>query len=290
MTVAQAYDHTFSELMAGGYDRHEAGITARLLVDKFAGVSHAHLTRSDTHLFNGAEWDSFRETVVELRDGLPLAYLFGTREFFGLDFKCDERALIPRGDTETLVEAAIERLKSVENPLVADLGTGTGCIAISVAHTLPGAVIHATDASRGAIDLATYNANALGVASRLEFVPGIPQEWALPLISHGYPRLYDAVLTNPPYISVEDILQLQPQIREHEPLSALDGGEDGLDCYRQIAAQCQELLAPGGFLMAELGAGQFTAVRDIFRVQGWAVEPPLLDLARIERVLVATRA
>jgi release factor glutamine methyltransferase len=225
---------------------------------------------------------------MELRSCQPLAYLTRQREFFGLPFHCDRRALIPRPETEILVELAATRLKNNGGALIADLGTGSGCIAVSVAHAVPGSVIYATDLSPGALDLARENAALNHVANRIEFVAGRTAKWASPLLREGFGGMFDCVLSNPPYISKPDIETLEPQIRDWEPRLALDGGDDGLDCYRQIASQCGALLKPDGFLAVELGAGQFAAVESLFHSEGWVVEASIRDFADIERVLVAT--
>jgi len=288
MTVGEAYSESVEFLVEHGFDRHEAQVSTRIGIDKILEIPYAHLVapelsfddeqRVDLHLF-----------CLELIRGAPLFYLLGKIEFFGLQFCCDERALIPRPETETLVENAIARLKNHAAPLVADLGTGSGCIAISVAHELPQAVVYATDASRDALELAEKNARNLGVRSRVDFFEGGTGNWATPLLREGFAGKFDAILSNPPYIATTEIETLQTQIREYEPRAALDGGADGLDCYRQIASQCGELLALGGFLMCELGAGQFADVRASFESHGWRVEEPIPDLSRIERVLCATR-
>jgi release factor glutamine methyltransferase len=118
--------------------------------------------------------------------------------------------------------------------------------------------------------------------------PWRPDKWAKPLLKEGFGGMFDCVLSNPPYISTEEIAGLEPQIREWEPRLALDGGSDGLDCYRAIAQQCSALLKPGGFLAIELGAGQLADARALFEYSQWKVEPPLQDIAGIERVLIAT--
>jgi release factor glutamine methyltransferase len=136
-------------------------------------------------------------------------------------------------------------------------------------------VVYATDLSPGALDLARENAALNHVANRIEFVSGRTAKWASPLLREGFGGMFDCVLSNPPYISKPDIEALEPHIRDWEPRLALDGGDDGLDCYRQIAAQCGALLKPNGFLAMELGAGQFASVQSIFADEAWTVEPPV---------------
>jgi release factor glutamine methyltransferase len=219
--------------------------------------------------------------------GEPLAYVLGAREFFGLSFISSKHALIPRPETELLVEHVVNHFKNQDRVLIADLGTGSGCIAVSIAHALRQSAVFATDVSRDALQLAQLNAARHNVQNRVEFLEGQSGEWAEPLVRHGYTATLDCIVTNPPYISPVDVEQLPTQIKDHEPRLALDGGEDGLYCYRQIAAQCGVLLAPGGFLLAELGAGQFAQVSDVFNAAGWQVLSPIHDFAGHERVLHA---
>ncbi len=287
MTVAQAYERSAQMLLDGGFDRPRARLEARLLVDFVCQTRHAHLLKPD-RVVDEKELETLMQLCAALRDGEPLAYLTQRREFFGLDFRCDKRALIPRPETETLVEAAVARLKNTPHALVADMGTGTGCIAISVARAIPDARVWATDASPDALELARLNAQLNGV-NHVRFVRGEIENWAAPLLNQSREERFDAILSNPPYISQLEIETLPSQIRDWEPRLALDGGIDGLDCYRDIAASCKRLLKLGGFLMLELGANQFAGVRLIFINAGWNVETPIRDLAGVERVLVATR-
>lgn len=289
MTVRQAYDLAVSELKAFGFEQSEARSATRILLDNFVKVSHAHLVCPDDLFFEGAHPEPFVDKLEQILNGEPLAHVLGQREFFGLNFYCDNRALIPRPETELLVENAIEHLHNCESPLIADLGTGSGCIAVSLVHALEKSVVYATDLSRNALELARQNAQRHGVANRIEFVEGQNGEWTQPLVRAGFAGMFGCVVSNPPYISQSDIEELPPQIKDFEPRLALDGGGDGLSCYRDIARQCGVLLQPNGFLLAELGAGQFADVRAIFEREGWEVAPPILDLAGHERVLSATR-
>jgi release factor glutamine methyltransferase len=282
MRIKEIYKTTLQRLRDAGWDDAEARGTARLLTDEAAGARFSHLAQPEKTLHSAAlsQWEKQLEQVSE---GVPLPYVFGRREFYGLEFICDSRALIPRPETELLVELAVEKLKTHAAPRIADLGTGSGCIAVSLAHELPRAEIWATDISSDALQLARTNAEKIGVASRVHFVRGTAKNWAAPLQN----LRFDAVLSNPPYIAPRDIETLQPQVREHEPRTALDGGADGLDCYRQLAAQCHALLNDGAFFAAELGAGQFDDVKKLFESFRWTVDYPLRDFQDIERVLVA---
>lgn len=300
MTIERAHQKALTELAQAGYDQVEARATARLLLEACAGAPHAHLTRGEEQL-SPAGQQQFEDALKELAQGRPLAYVLGRWEFYGLEFRCDERALIPRPETELLVEFALAEIAAytsnnnnknknkTEAFRLADLGTGTGCIPIAVAKNVSSSLrcieVYATDAEPAALALARENARLQNVDSRIRFLPGAFGDWASPL--RKYFGSFDLLLSNPPYIAPREIETLQPQVREFEPRSALDGGPDGLDCYRQLARQCKVLLKPSGRLACELGDGQFEKVRAIFQEEGWHVEEPLLDFAGVPRVLIA---
>lgn len=290
MTVREAYDYAVNVLNKEAYyDLNEARVSARLLVDNLAQCDNAYLLRPDVAMDERWAVPNFYRLLENLKSGKPLAYVLHQRVFFGLPFLCEPSALIPRPETELLVEQVVMRFKNRDRVLVADLGTGTGCIALSIAHSLPQAKIYATDLSRDALILAADNAHIHKLQDRVEFVEGQSGEWAQPLVREGFAGMFGCVVSNPPYISQSDIEELPPQIKDFEPRLALDGGGDGLSCYRDIARQCGVLLQPNGFLLAELGAGQFADVRAIFEREGWNVASPIYDLAGHERVLSATR-
>ena len=282
MTIAEIYREALTLLRAANHDENEARTIARILTDEAAESRFAHLSQPEKRL-SEADENRWRAQLNRVAWGEPLPYVLGHQEFFGLDFLCDARALIPRPETELLVEFAITRLEHYFAPRIADLGTGSGCIAVSIAYSLPPAEVWATDISSDALELAKANAQKQSVEKRVHFRLGESENWAAPLENLSF----DALLSNPPYIAQNDIPTLQKSVRTHEPHSALNGGADGLDCYRKIATQCRRLLNSGGFLACELGAGQFDEAKTIFENQGWKVEEPLYDLQEIARVLVA---
>lgn len=290
MTILQARQTALSRMLKENTDSYEMQLCVRLLLDEIAGISHAHLTRGGD-LLSTSQLARFEVAVHELESGRPLAYVLGKRDFYRLCFRSDARALVPRPETELLVEEVVKRIQGSDSAVIADLGTGTGCIAISLAHELPGTTVFATDVSPAALSLAQENANTLipeiVAGNRLQFRAGTIGEWAKPLLE--YSGKFDLIVSNPPYIPREEIEVLQREVRDHEPRLALDGGADGLDCYRQLAAQCDVLLKPAGALLCELGMGQFADVRAIFENQNWRVEIPIFDFAGIERILVAHR-
>lgn len=286
-TITQARRRVIETLIAAGYEKEEAHSTARILLDHITSLAHAHLIYPEKSLESQAQAE-LEKALQQLADGTPLPYVIGTQHFYGRTFSCDRRALIPRPETELLIEKTISILEQdgMKVPRIADLGTGTGCIAITLALELPRAEVYATDISADALALAQENASRHNVEKRVRFVPGKLHDWSTPL-RDGAP--FDVIVSNPPYIATSDIARLQVQVRRNEPMTALDGGEDGLDEYRRLASQCRDVLKPGGTLLCELGAGQWAEVRDIFSAASWNVGDAIIDFQDIARVLVARR-
>lgn len=225
----------------------------------------------------------FKELIRRRVDGWPVAYLVGRREFYLLSFAVGPAVLIPRPDTETLVLAALDHLKAKPTAAVLDLGTGSGCIAVSIAHQRKQTRVTATDVSPDALDVARQNAATHGVADRITFAHG---DLFAPLADG---ERFDLIVSNPPYIAQGELAELAPEVRDHEPRAALDGGPDGLSFYRRIAADVGRFLAPGGTLMVEVGWTQNDAVRDLFAAQpGLSVGPSVKDGGGRLRVVLAT--
>jgi release factor glutamine methyltransferase len=215
----------------------------------------------------------------------PLQHITGVREFHGLEFRVDRRALVPRPETEGLVDAALDQIRrreGLEGANVADLGTGSGCIAISLAVRDDRARLHALDLSTDALDLARENARAHGVLSRIDFREG---DFAAP--PAAWQGMLDVVITNPPYVSEQEWAGLEPEVRDHDPKAALVPGARGIEAYPLIAAAGRTLLRRGGSLIAELGYGQAAEVREIVAAAGFESIEIGKDLRGIERVLVA---
>lgn len=206
----------------------------------------------------------------------PLQHLRGKTEFMGLCFIVSPDVLIPRPDTEILVETAIELFK--DRPVrLADMGTGSGAISVSLAHYLPEAKIVATDISEAALDIARENAQGYSIEFRLG-------ESLSPLDG-----LFDGILSNPPYIPTQEVLELEPEVRDYEPRLALDGGPEGLIYYRLLANEAFEYLKPDGWLLMEVGAGQAPDVCALLAAKAWRDIQTRQDLAGIERVVLARR-
>lgn len=231
------------------------------------------------------EMDALRELVK--RRGLhePLQHLVGSTSFCGCEITVNPDVLVPRPETEWLAERAWKFLQSLSSePRALDFGTGSGCIAIAAATQAPKAGFVGMDASAAALKIARENAARNGVAGRIEFV----QARSLRELNAGWQ--FDLIISNPPYIPSAEIATLAPEVRDFDPRLALDGGEDGLNFYRQLAVEAPERLRPGGTLMLEFGDGQAEPVREILRGANWEVEAIEKDLSGRDRILVARRA
>jgi release factor glutamine methyltransferase len=224
-----------------------------------------------------------RELVKRRSAAEPVAYLVGHREFFSLDFEVTRDVLIPRPDTETLVVEVLELLKLVTKPRILEFGTGSGCIAVSLAVNRPEADIVATDASPATLTVAARNAERHGVAERIEFRSG---DLFAPLRDG---EQFDLIVSNPPYVPTAEIDRLAADVREHEPRSALDGGADGLDVIRRIVAGAIRHVAAGGWVVLECSPEQVPAVRELFGQAGYGEILVRQDLAGRGRAVCARR-
>jgi release factor glutamine methyltransferase len=220
--------------------------------------------------------------------GEPVAYITGVKEFMGFEFRVDRRALIPRPETETLVEHAVTIVESgaCRGDSIADIGVGCGCIAVSLALLLPRARIHATDVSEAALELARENAERLHVLDRISFHAGS----VFSTLPHELCGRFDIVVSNPPYVGDSDYVALDRGIREFEPASALRGGADGLDVFRELAAGAGDFLSSGGLLAVEIGEGQADAAAEILESAGtFADIETIRDLAGRQRVITGRK-
>lgn len=210
----------------------------------------------------------------------PMQYILGKQEFYGLSFRVTPAVLIPRPETEHLIEAVLARLPHDQPVRIVDVGTGSGAIALALAHMLPLAHIDALDVSPEALDIARENAQILGLAERVHFLHS-------DLLAAVMNECYQCIVSNPPYVAAADVLE--PQVANWEPHGALFAGNDGLDIYRRLLPQAAQLLKPGGLLALELGAGQSEALTAMFNNNsGWTGLTFLPDLAGNLRVAIAT--
>lgn len=260
-------------------------LDAQILLAHSLQCSRIELVARSDEVPPEAQRTAFRELVKRRVAGTPVAYLTGTKEFYLLPFAVSPAVLIPRPDTETLVLEAIQRLKPVAAPRVLDLGTGSGCIATAMAVQLPAARVTAVELSPEALDIARQNVRRHGVADRVTLLHG---DLFAPIPPGS---MFDAVVSNPPYIAHAELGSLMPDVRDHEPRLALDGGPDGLSFYRRIAGAAAAVLVPGGSLLLEIGAGQGDAIAALFRERPEFTSPQLIrDAGGLPRVFAVKRA
>lgn len=231
---------------------------------------------------------SFMEAVEKRIKQMPIQYIVNRQEFMGLDFYVDKRVLIPRGDTEILVEEVI-RLYEGEFPgqrvRLLDIGTGSGAITVSLAKHIPQSQVASVDISEGALAVAAKNAARHGVQDRVRFYHGSLLE---PLRQEQERSFLHFIVSNPPYIPRRTIEELSAQVRDYEPSNALDGGEDGLDFYRSIVKEAVDFILPGGWLVFEIGYDQGLAVKELMETHGFREVLVLKDLAGLDRVVRGT--
>jgi release factor glutamine methyltransferase len=260
------------------FEKHglaSARLDAELLAAHAFGMSRIELYAHFDRPLAAAELASYRDLVSRRLAGEPVAYLLGHKEFWSLDLLVDSRVLIPRPDSETLVEEALDRIAG-PGGRIADVGTGSGALALALAKARPEAQVFATDISPEALDVARANAERLGLT--VTFLQG---DLARPLLLAGR---FDLIVANLPYIPSADIDGLAADVRS-EPRLALDGGADGLALVRRLVAGAPEVLQPGGCLALEVGAGQAGAVADLLREASLGGVGSRRDLAGIERVV-----
>lgn len=282
-TVAGAVDRGRARLAEVGIEA--AGLEACVLFEFAARFDRTALIARGREPVEAEAAQRYDRLLGERVQRIPLAYLTGEREFWSLRMHVDHRVLVPRPETETLVEAALERVGP--GARVADVGTGSGAIVIALARELVSGVFIGTDRCASALEVARANAAAHGLAASIEFLEG---DLLAPLC--GLPGLLDALVSNPPYIPTAELRHLQPEVRDFEPRAALDGGPDGLALIARIIAGAPPLLRRGrGWLLLEIGAGQADAVRALLLQTGGFEEiSTRRDLAGVERVVAARRA
>jgi release factor glutamine methyltransferase len=279
VTIRQALQRAVTDLSGNGNDY--ADLEARLLLSHTLGCENDLFFREPERELDGDTLKRFLAAVARRATGEPLQHITGTQEFWSITFRADPRALIPRPETEHLVEAALDRLPQDSTAAVLDLCTGSGIVAAVLARQRPGISVSATDISDDALALAAENLEALGLEDRVSLLRG---DLFAPL---GRPRpMFEVITANPPYIGREELAGLATEVRDHEPLAALDGGEDGLDLVRRILGEAGPWLVPGGLLLMEIGAGQWGTVEKIAREAGcWGDPGWVRDLNGYRRVL-----
>jgi release factor glutamine methyltransferase len=254
-------------------------LDAEVLLCHALGTTRVQLIVDSRRPLEGDELAAFRELVKRRRRREPVAYLLGSREFYGRSFRVDKRVLVPRPDTEILVQVALERTEACSlSTRALDLCTGSGCVAITLGRERPTARVLGTDISPDALAVARENQLRLG-AYNVAFLQGD----LFGALDGAGP--FDVITANPPYISLADMASLPPDVRDFEPRLALEGGADGLDYYRRIVRDAPAHLAPKGCLVVEVGAGEAPDVASLFEKAGFHAVEIRRDYGQIERVV-----
>jgi release factor glutamine methyltransferase len=281
-TVGAARRKWTARFRAGGIETPE--LDARILAGHALGLDHTGLAAAEARRLNAQEEDVIAALAVRRLAHEPVARIIGTKEFWSLELRIDAATLVPRPETETVVAATLaaidDRGPRTRALRIADLGTGSGAILLALLAELSRAFGVGSDVDPRALAIARDNARRLGLSSA-GFI-------ACDLLA-GLRGPFDVIVSNPPYIAASDIAGLPPEVRLFDPHRALDGGRDGLDFYRAIAANAPALLAPGGVVVVELGAGQAEPVAALFTIAGLAPSLPQPDLNGVPRALVAEK-
>jgi release factor glutamine methyltransferase len=277
-------------------------LTAEVLLMHATGRDRAWLFAHPDEILDAEVAQKYFAAIERRVAGEPTQYITGRQEFWGLEFEVAPPVLIPRPETEHVMEAVLARLGERglkidmktgaprETMYVADVGTGSGCLAVALAYELPHAKVYATDISAPALEIAKRNAERNGVADRVTFIEG---DLLKPFLAaeSALPREFDVIVSNPPYIGRDEELTLEREVRDHEPHSALFAGATGLELYGPLVEQAGALLKDRGILALELGHDSADYVRDLFDKQsGWTNVAVTIDLAGIPRVLAAQRS
>jgi len=276
-TIGAVLQTATARLSEAGIERPQA--EARLLLEAATGLSRATVIGFPERQIDAIQRAAFDQMVGRRCRHEPTSRILGCREFWSMVFEVTPATLDPRPDSETLVRAVLAKIAGRAKPLsIIDLGTGTGCLLLALLSELPQARGTGIDLSAEAIAVARRNAASLDLAHRASF---IRDDWARQVHER-----FDIVISNPPYIESATIGSLAPEVVEHDPRAALDGGADGLDAYRALLPQAVRLLKPDGFVALEIGQGQGAAVSELARAAGLRESGSASDLAGIERCLL----
>ncbi|HEX3280429.1 MAG TPA: peptide chain release factor N(5)-glutamine methyltransferase [Pyrinomonadaceae bacterium] len=282
-SIAQAILEGANKLRKAGVpdERREAG---SLLMYVLARDRSYILTHAEAELSNEQQ-ERFIAALDERAQGKPLQYITGRQEFFGLEFEVNGDVLIPRPETELLVEAALSLVTQNDAPFICDVGTGSGCIVVTLLHQLPGARAIALDISPAALAVAERNATRHGVHERLSFIASDCFSGLGPASGSGF----DLIVSNPPYVAARAIDGLQREVRDFEPRAALVSGDDGLAVIRRLLLESGEQLKSGGFLLFEIGFDQHDAVQQLIDENCWKLLEVFDDLQGIPRTVALSK-
>jgi release factor glutamine methyltransferase len=281
ITVLEVVQKTTDYLAGKGVE--SARLNAELLIGHALGLKRMQLYLQFERVLTEAELEKIRPLVKRRSQREPLQYIVGDTEWSGVKLKVDKRALIPRPETELLVERIVERLTAPPSRIL-DLGTGSGAIALALAKRYENAAVTAVDASEAALALASENAKALGLADRVLF---IKSDWYVEVPAD---EPYDLIVSNPPYLTTDETAAAEPEVRVHEPVSALTAADEGLADLRVIIAGAGAYLIPGGLLALETGIAQHAELSRLLMTAGFTNVESLRDLTERDRFVVARAA
>jgi release factor glutamine methyltransferase len=264
-------------------------LTASALLCHLLSLDRTQLFIKSDELLSEEQYQAFLTLVERRAAGEPLQYIIGHQEFYGLDFKVTPDVLIPRPETEFLVEQVIKFSKSIHQAaeiMIADIGTGSGCIAVTLAKHIEKARVFATDISPAALAVAKENAERNGVTERIEFLAG---DVFAPFAGRGLEASFDFIASNPPYVGLQDAGTLQREVRDWEPHTALFAGEDGLLFYQRLLNDGKKFVKRGGYLVCEIGFTQLDAISRMIDANDWQLSEVTNDLQGIPRTLTIRR-
>lgn len=277
----------------------EAGLDAWLLLEYITGKSRAYYFAHGEECVTNENADRYLKLIHRRADHIPLQHLTHQAFFMGYEFYVDEHVLVPRQDTETLVEAALECIKGKERPHILDMCTGSGCILLSLLKEIPDAEGMGVDLSKQALEVAKRNAKLLEVTDRAVLIKsdlfsGLCANTEETIRfrrnrDRNEDLLYDMIVSNPPYIPTAEIEELMEEVRLHDPRMALDGMEDGLYFYRMITKQAMKYLNPGGWLLYEIGCSQGKDVKSLLEMEGFSKIQIRQDLCGLDRVVLGQK-
>jgi release factor glutamine methyltransferase len=283
MTIGEAILAGEKQLVAAGID--SGRLETEMMLAQLREEPRLNLWLQRGDVLTEGQREKLQDWLARRSTREPIQHILGWAPFLDFELHVTRDVLVPRPETEVLAQLAIQRLAGAAAPRVLDWGTGSGCLALAIAQAVPSAEVHALDVSPDALRIARANAIAYRLADRIRFHPGdgfaaLDSEFRDPQ------NAFDLIVTNPPYSPAAEVETLDPEVRLHDPRLALVGGDDGLECYRRLAAEALGWLKPGGWLLAEFGDGQAPALTELFGKAGWLIEAVEKDLSGRDRILI----
>ena len=260
---------------------NSASLDSELLLSKVIKKDRKFILMNPDKKLNQSDHKSFKNLITKRSKGKPLAYLTGIKSFWKYDFKVNEKVLIPRPDTEIIIEQVLDIFKNKNNLNFLEVGVGSGCIALSILREKKSFLATGVDLSQGCVKICEYNANKLGVGNRIKLLKSDVDNLIF--------RKYDFIVSNPPYIKKFDLNKLEKEVKNFEPRLALDGGIEGLSVIRKVIKKSSELIKTQGKLFLEIGYGQKESVKKILKENNFYINKIIKDLANNDRCIISTK-